>query len=143
MITVTSGLATKLQSALYKAGYFPGLMSSVFDDNTVNQLDAYWTAKGFALPKSADEAQTLLARSFMETGVQDPMFSVSEMVALAKGYASKKNLGVGGWFKKNWPWVVGTVVVVGGVVGGVAWYRHEHASDTKGLGCGCALGRYR
>ena len=141
MITITSGLAVKLQSALYKAGYFPGLMTSVFDENTVNQLDAYWRAKGFALPTSADEAQLLLSRSFMETGVQDPAFTVAEMVVLSQGYASARNLGIGGWFKKNWMWVAGGVVVIGGAVGGYYWYqKSQEGGGTNGLGCGCALG---
>lgn len=142
MIQITSGLVAKLQGALYSVGFFPGLMTNVFDENTVNQLEAYWRSKGFAMPTSAEQATVLLQQSFIgATGAQDPLFALSEMNTIAMKYAEVRSLGIGGWFKKNWPWVVGGVVVIGGAVGGYYWYqKSQEDGGTNGLGCGCALG---
>lgn len=138
-VQISSGLVAKLQQALWKAGYFPGLITQVFDDNTVAQLEAYWASKGWALPANAVAATGLIQGSFLgEDNVQDPSFTQAEMTVIGQAYAEKRGLnGAGGWLKKNWLWIAGGVVLVGAGVGGYFWWRHSQAQAMGELGCGC------
>lgn len=144
---VSQGLAAKLQQALVKFGFYPGLMSLTWDANTISELERYWTSKGFALPKSAAEATSLLSQSFREEGaVRDPDFTSAEETVLGLAYAEARGLDKG-WFRKNWIWItLGGVVLVGGAVGGYFWWKKSKKPMGEleglggGLGCPCALG---
>lgn len=146
MTQLSSGLVAKLQQALYKQNFYPGVLTSVFDANTVNQLALYWQAKGFPAPTNAAEATALLQRSFIESGIQDPAFNLAELTVLGQAYAEAKGLGFMGWLGRNWPWVVvGGIVVVGGAIGGYMWWQKSQnpmgeLGDFGDLGCPCALG---
>jgi len=144
MTQLTSGLVGYLQQAMFNAGFYPGALTTVFDANTVAQLDAYWASKGYAAPKSAIEATALLQRSFVEVP-QTHTFTLAEMTVIGQAYAEKKGLGVMGWLRRNWPWVVaGGVVVVGGSIGGYYYWQKSQEGGGTGelgdLGCPCAMG---
>ncbi len=142
MTQLTSGLVGYLQQALFKVGFWPGALTTVFDAATVAQLDAYWASKGYPAPKSAVEATALLQRSFSEVP-QDHAFTLAEMTVIGQAYAEAKGLGVVGWLKRNWPWVAAGVVVVGGGIGAYAWWRKGQeppAGELGDLGCPCMMG---
>ena len=138
-MTVSADVVNKLITTLGTAN-FPGNLTGVFDAILAARLEAYWTSIGQSLPTTVDGANKLLMDLPDASGGH--ALAPEEASALATAYMAVRP----GWFKRNWLWVtIGSVVIVGGAVGGYFWYMKSHEKPMGelgdgGLGCPCALG---
>ncbi len=142
--TTASPTVMKVQGKLATKGLFPGVVDGKFDIKLVTALETFFGSMPTTLKEAAPMFGKLNVDAPAAAGSESMNLTPEEMGLLSVAYLAFKDVngGIGYKIRKNLALViVGAVVLTGGVVGGVwYWKKHKSSGGAHGLGCPCSLG---